>query len=260
MSEPPIHGTAARGFDAAADVYERARPTYPDAAVDWLVEALALVPSARVVDLAAGTGKLTRALVARGIDVVGVEPVEGMRARFRDVLPDVPVLDGTAEAMPLEEGSVDAVTVAQAFHWFRLPDALGEIHRVLAPRRRLGLIWNARDERVDWMRRLTEMIDPYEGDDIKIHRHRRGHWRAPLWSSPLFSFVAEHEVTHAQKMDVPALIERIESTSFVAILEPDRRAALLDAIRALAGSHPDLAGRARFDFPYVCEAYVFERR
>jgi ubiquinone/menaquinone biosynthesis C-methylase UbiE len=129
VSEERVH-QAARGFEQAADAYERARPTYPQAAVAWLCERLAVRRGRRVLDLAAGTGKLTRSLVAAGADVVAVEPIAAMRERLP---PEVEALDGTAEAIPLPGASVDAVTVAQAFHWFDAEPALAEIHRVLRP-------------------------------------------------------------------------------------------------------------------------------
>ena len=117
-------------FETVADAYERARPGYAPAAVEWIAERL---PFGRVLDLAAGTGKLTRQLVARGADVVAVEPGEEMRAVLARVVPGVEVLAGSAEAIPLPDESVDTVTVAQAFHWFRAEEALAEIHRVLRP-------------------------------------------------------------------------------------------------------------------------------
>ena len=134
-----IHPAAAAGFGRSAEAYERGRPGYPDAAVDRLVAAL---PGRRVVDLAAGTGKLTRALVARGCDVVAVEPVAEMRAL---IAPPARAVEGVAEATGLPDASADAVTVAQAFHWFDGPRALAEIHRVLRPGGVLALIWNRRD-------------------------------------------------------------------------------------------------------------------
>jgi len=251
-----IHGTAARGFGAAADAYERARPGYPDEALDFVVSSIG---AGRVLDLAAGTGKLTRALVARGLDVVAVEPIAEMRARLVDVLPGVQALDGTAEAIPLDDEGVSTVTVAQAFHWFRFDDAIAEIARVLEPGGRLVLIWNARDERVPWVKRITEIIDPYEGDDMSVHRWRRGKWRDPVFSSSLLRFIEQRDFEHGQPMDAEMLVERVLSTSFISVLEPDEKHAVLDAVRRLAESDPALAGRATFDFPYVCEVYIFEQ-
>lgn len=259
MSE--IHVTAARGFDAGAEAYERARPGYPAACVDWLVAELRMLEAdAPVLDLAAGTGKFTRELVARGVDCVAVEPVAGMRAGFAAVLPDVPILDGAAEAIPLDEASVSSIIVAQAFHWFRHDEALAEMHRVLRPGGRIGIVWNVRDEREPWVAALTELLAPYErADGVKVPRHREEQWRAPLESTSLFTRVASRDLEHAQEMDVDGLVERIASVSFVAVLDEDERAAVLANVRSLVAEHPDLAGRERFAFPYVAEAFVFER-
>src|SRR5436190_13208524 len=123
----------AEAFGAAASDYERARPSYPPQAIETLKADAGIGPGRRVCDLAAGTGKLTRLLVATGADVVAVEPVPGMREQLSEVLPEIEVLDGTAEAIPLDDGSLDVVTVAQAFHWFNFDEALAEIRRVLRP-------------------------------------------------------------------------------------------------------------------------------
>src|SRR4051812_47767348 len=125
MSE--VNRVAATGFDAEADAYERARPSYPAEAVNWLLENLRAGPASRVVDLAAGTGKFTELLAGRLDHLVAVEPVPGMRRRLRHGLPGVPVLSAAAEALPLADGSVDAVTVAQAFHWFDAARAMAEL-------------------------------------------------------------------------------------------------------------------------------------
>lgn len=130
---PGLHRAAAVGFARAGADYERGRPGYPTAAVDRLAVELRLGPGRVAVDLAAGTGKLTRALVRTGAELVAVEPVAGMRRKLTASLPSVRALEGTAEAIPLTEGSVDAVLVGQAFHWFDTPVAAREIHRVLRP-------------------------------------------------------------------------------------------------------------------------------
>jgi len=252
-----VHRSAAIGFDRAADVYERARPGYPDAAVDRLVDHLHA--DGLVVDLAAGTGKMTRALVARGLHVVAVEPVEGMRKKLVAALPDVRALDGTAEAMPLDDGDAAAVVVAQAFHWFRHSEAIEEIHRVLRPAGRLGIVWNVRDERVDWVARITDIISPYEGEGgVQIPRFRHGKWRRALEDTPRFIAAGEETLAHAEPMTVDRLVERVESTSFIAALADDERAQVDAQVRALAAEHPDLTGRETFEFPYVTEVYVYE--
>jgi SAM-dependent methyltransferase len=156
--------TRARSFGAAADAYERARPDYPEAAVDWLLPAGART----VLDLAAGTGKLTRALVARGLEVVAVEPLAEMRATLAAALPEVRALEGTAEAIPLPDASVDAIKVAQAWHWVDPERAAAEAARVLRPGGTLGLVWNRRDERVDWVARLSEVMGSGDAELIEM--------------------------------------------------------------------------------------------
>ena len=126
-------------------------------------------PGVTVVDLAAGTGKLTRLLAPAGADLLAVEPVAGMAHLLHEALPVVPLTSSTAEAMPFASGSLDAVTVAQAFHWFDADRAFAELHRVLRPRGRLGLVWNARDRSVDWVDQVWSIMDRVE---------KRAPWRA----------------------------------------------------------------------------------
>ena len=172
----------ARSFAAAADAYERARPGYPDAAIDWLVPEGART----VLDLGAGTGKLTRSLAARALDVIAVEPLAEMRANLACGAARVRALEGTAEEIPLEDDSVDAITVAQAWHWVDPERATAEAARVLRPGGTLGLIWNRRDERIDWVARIGEVMGSQGRRD---HRHGRGRDRRrrsgrPSASSP----------------------------------------------------------------------------
>lgn len=251
-----VHRTAAVGFEKAADAYERARPGYPDEAVDWLVEQL---PDGLIVDLAAGTGKMTRALVARGLDVVAVEPVAAMRAKLVSALPDVRALDGTAESMPFADGEAAAVVVAQAFHWFKHDEALTEIQRVLRPEGRLAIVWNVRDERVEWVAHITDIIKPYEGEGgVEIPRFRHGAWKRALDATTLLKPVAEEAMKYVETMDIERLVDRVNSTSFIAALPEEARSKVDDEVRALATEHADLQGRRTFGFPYVTEMYVYE--
>lgn len=250
---------AARGFDGTAEAYEQARPSYPAEAAAHIVGHAGIGPGRHVLDLAAGTGKLTRLLVPTGAEVVAVEPIAGMRSVLQRELPDVEVQDGTAEALPLPDGSVDAVTVAQAFHWFEPAVALAEIHRVLRPAGHLVLVWNTRDRSHDWVRRFGDLLvdspdaerpydSYYEVDYAAVIAGAGGFTPAEVWS-------------HAweQPCDLDLLVARAESVSVVGSLPPADKERVLDRVRELARTHPDLAGRARFPFPYTTRVYRCRR-
>ena len=148
-----IHPAAAAGYRAKAEAYIRGRPDYPAAVQEWLRDDLALSAGKTVLDLGSGTGKFLPHLCATGAAVIAVEPVAAMRAQLMERHPSIDARPGTAEQIPLGDGAVDAIVCAQAFHWFANPAALAEIHRVLKPGGRLGLIWNVRDESVGLGRR-----------------------------------------------------------------------------------------------------------
>jgi len=176
---PSVHTAAAIGFDRAAAVYERARPSYPSAAVDHVIDVLGIAGGSRVLDLAAGTGKFTRLLVPSGAELVVVEPVAGMRTELSRSLPDIEMYDGTAEAIPLPDTSVDAVVSAQAFHWFDAGLALAEIHRVLRPGHGFAMVFNIRDNEVGWVRRLTEVTGVDTADRPHHSQTRQDHTPSP---------------------------------------------------------------------------------
>lgn len=246
----------AHSYGGAADAYNRGRPEYPPAAVAHAVQALGIGPGSTVLDVAAGTGKFTRQLVPTGARVLAVEPVAGMRGRLLEDLPGVTALDGTAEAIPLPDAAVDAVTVAQAFHWFRGADALAEMRRVLRPGGGLALVWNVRDESTDWVKRLSDLMDPHGGGAPRYHT---GLWRkafeAPNGFTPLAlrSFPFSHESSPEQ------VVDRAGSTSFVAGLPEADRLRLLEDVRQMLRAHPLTRGRERIAFPYTTEVYTCRR-
>ena len=244
---PRIDPVAAAGFGNAADVYERARPSYPQAAVDWFVERTGLGPGATVVDVGAGTGKLTRLLVPSGARVVAVEPIPEMRAKITDV----EVLDGTAEALPLDDGVADAITVAQALHWFDLDRALPELHRVLKPGGILALFWNMRDLDDPIQRGVEDLLGPLRPYVIGQHE---GTWRAPLAASRLFDRPEVASFCISQQFTTDDLCDRVTSTSFVAAMSPVDREELLVHIRALTHGVQE-----PFLFPYVTEVHLIPR-
>jgi SAM-dependent methyltransferase len=252
-----VHEVAAAGFSDAAD-YEAARPSYPPDAVAWLVENLRLEPGRRVVDLAAGTGKLTRLLAPTGAELIAAEPVAGMRDAFRSVLPAVPMLATTAEQLAFRDASLDAVTVAQAFHWFDHERAIAELARTLRPGGRVGLVWNARDRTVDWVDGVWAIMDRVE---------KRAPWRDhDEWSdrayTDLAGFGALHtaQFRHEQLVTPEAMVQRVASVSHVAVLPFAERAAVLEEVRDLLRTHPDSSGRAELAVPYRVDCFWFERQ
>ena len=217
------------GYARSAAAYERGRPGYPPAAVDFLATRLRLSPGRTVVDLAAGTGKLTRPLLATGAEVIAVEPVAEMRA----TLPaGARAVDGTAEAMPLDAGSADAVTVAQAFHWFDGEAALAEIHRVLRPGSSLALVWNRRrmDDPVN--QAIEELLAPYRGH---LSAMQTGSWQLAFERTKLFGSLDGSVFPNEQSLDADGLADRIGSVNFIARLDEKERTKVVLAARALAG-------------------------
>jgi SAM-dependent methyltransferase len=262
-----VHEVAATGFGGAAEAYERARPSYPAEAVDWLCAGLRVGPGRVVADLAAGTGKLTALLLGRGAHVVAVEPVRGMREVLARRLPGVPAAAAVAEALPFAPSSLDAVAVAQAFHWFDAGRAMAELARVVRLGGGLGLVWNARDRTVDWVDRVWSVMDRVErhapwrdhGDSTAgPHGARRWSERvladAPGWG-PFTHATFQH--VHASTHD--DVIERIASVSHVAALDPDARSAVLAEVRAVLAAHPDTRGTPVLAVPYRVDAMVTAR-
>jgi len=235
MSEQP--GDHALSFDRAAEVYERARPGYPAASVDWMVPTAAR----RVLDLGSGTGKLTRALVDRGLDCIAVDPAPRMLARLRDALPGVATLVGAAERIPLPDGDVDAVLVAQAWHWVDPVRAVPEVARVLRLGGALGLVWNIRDERVDWVAELGRIV--HDGGSSAVVE-------TPPEPGAPFDPVERHVVEWRQPLDRAGLHELVESRSYFITADDEDRRRIRDAVDALLDEHPDLAGRDAFELPY----------
>jgi SAM-dependent methyltransferase len=232
-----VHRTAVKGYNTTADHYVRGRPDYPAAITQWLSDDLGLTAGKTVVDLGAGTGKFTPRLVDTGAHVIAVEPVAQMLNRLSIALPQINALAGTADAIPLPDASVDVVMCAQAFHWFANAAALAEIHRVLKPGGKLGLVWNMRDARVDWVARLDRIVNQVEGD---TPRYYTGAWRKAF---PFAGFGPLHEqhFSHGHTgAPEDVIVNRVRSTSFIAALAPEARAGIEAQIRALIASEPAL--------------------
>ena len=236
-----------RSFELVADVYERARPGYPAEAVAWITDRLDLRPGRTVLDLGAGTGKLTRALLETGARVVAVEPGDAMRAELERAAPGAEALRGSAEEIPLPNASVDAIAVGQAFHWFRHDVAIPELHRVLREGEGVALLWNSRDPDAPLHQEIGKLIAPF----MPPGRRDSEEWQRELAQSELFGPLEECRFSFVQELDADQLADRIASVSFVAAAPAAARRDLDDQLRRVAQR---LGGRV--DFPYLTVAYV----
>ena len=218
MPETPSPVDRARSFGAVAGAYDRGRPSYPDDAVAWLAGGEAKV----VLELAAGTGKLTRSLVDQGHAVFATEPDEAMLAVLRKRVPEVSAKVATAEEIPANDRSVDVVVVAQAFHWFDHEVALAEVARVLKPGGHLALVWNSRDERIPWVRRLGDILGRQESNTSSAQH---------LVHSDLFGFMEETSFKHWQEVNRETVLDLARSrSSFAAMDEAGREAHLAELL------------------------------
>jgi SAM-dependent methyltransferase len=236
-----------RSFELVADVYERARPGYPAEAVAWISERLDLRPGRTVLDLGAGTGKLTRALLETGAQVVAVEPGDAMRAELERAAPGAEALRGSAEDIPLPSASVDAIAIGQAFHWFRHDVAIPELHRVLREGGGVALLWNSRDPDAPLHQEIGKLMAPF----MPPGRRDSEEWHRELAQSELFGPLEERRFSFVQELDANQLADRIASVSFVAAAPAAARRQLDDQLRRVAQR---LGGRV--DFPYLTVAYV----
>ncbi len=234
----------ALSFGAAAEAYERARPSYPQEALGFVLPDGAR----RVLDLGAGTGKLTRLLVARGLEAVAVEPSPGMREQLARAVPQAQVLAGAGEAVPLPGASVDAVLVAQAWHWVDPVRAVPEVARVLRPGGRLGLVWNLEDEGVPWVAALRDLLRREHAVPFAMGED------SPVLGAP-FGALERLDVRWSEASTPARVVENVASRSYVISLPDAARAAVLAQVAELLATHPDTAGRSHLAVPYVTTAW-----
>ncbi len=230
----------AHSFGGVAEAYERGRPTYPVDAVRWL---LGDHPQT-VLELGAGTGKLTRVIAGLGHDVHATDPDEAMLQILERQLPGVRTAQASAEEIPLGDDSVDAVVAGQAFHWFDLDRALPEIARVLRPGGRICLVWNHRNEKIPWVRRLGTIIGTQEQQTDPAQA---------LIFSELFGFVEDHEFTFWQGIDRHSVQDLVLSRSNVAVLDEAGRASKLAEVLAFYDEYG--RGMDGMQLPYVTKCY-----
>ncbi len=240
-------GRLARSFGPVAEAYDRGRPAFPADAARWLVGR----DAATVLELGAGTGKLTRELVALGHDVHASDPDPDMLGILKRHLPDVPTSECSAEEIPLPDRSVDVVVAGQAFHWFDHDLALPEIARVLRPGGALAVAWNNRNAKIPWVRKLWALL----GEQPTIKEGVDGSMDA-LVTSPLFGFVDQHTFPHWQEINRESIVDLVASRSYVAALDADARAAKLAEVLAFYEDYG--RGMDGMQLAYECECFRAE--
>jgi ubiquinone/menaquinone biosynthesis C-methylase UbiE len=236
MSDQP---SPALAFGSVADAYDRGRPGYPAEAAAWLVGDEPVT----VLEIGAGTGKLTEALVALGHDVHATDPDDAMLARLRARLPDVPTSVASAERLPAADSSYDVVVAGQAFHWFDHDVALPEIARVLRPGGQLALVWNQRDEQIPWVRKLGRII----GNQDQLRSAE------PLVASAYFDDVEETKFRHWQTVDRTSIQDLALSRSNLAVLDEESRRATIADVLALYDDYG--RGMDGMQLPYLASCF-----
>ena len=234
-----------RSFETVAAEYERHRPDYPEEALRWATDRLGLADGARVLDVGAGTGKLTRGLVALGLEVVAVEPGSPMLEQLRLAVPEAEALEGPAESIRLPDESVAAAFSGQAFHWFDRELAVPELHRVIEPGGGLALLWNWWDERDPLQRELGELVgyaghEPYPDDELP--------------GAPLFRELGRTTVESLQDSTPQAISAYLATSSMFLAMEPDERESRLAAVRAVASRYGE-----QFPLPRLTYVFAFAR-
>lgn len=239
-------------FGQAASAYESGRPGYPAEAVAWLLEPVREPGRAvRVADVGAGTGKLTRTVVELGVDVVAIDPDADMLASLRQNVRGVPTFAGTAENLPLPDAGLDAVVVGQAWHWVDVERGSREIGRVVRSGGALGLVWNIRDDGVEWVRRLTEAMG---GSNAEVLLATTG----PRVAEP-FEQLEHREWKWERRITLPQLRDLVVSRSDIIVADSATRARVDAAVEEVVASLPDLADGGSVALPYVTHAFRARR-
>lgn len=248
-----MNPVSAGGFASASGHYARARPTYARGAVGRIDEA---TPVGILLDVGAGTGILTGQLLRAGREMVGVEPVASMRDQFARALPRVPVAAAVAEALPFQRACFSGLTFAQAFHWMDHDRVLIEVRRVLRPGGVLALVWNERVESVSWVRELTDLIEARSGGR-PYSDHREQSWEELVGAAGGFAHISTDRYPNHVASSHELVVERVRSTSFVAVMDPPARESLISEVRDVLAQNNETKDQEQFDFPHETVVHLW---
>lgn len=243
-----IHSQA-ESFAKVADSYVRGRPEYPVEMIEWMQRVTGIESGDHVVDLGAGTGKFTQALVNLGLRVTAVEPVDEMREQLSALLPDVLALSSVAQHVEIESDSADLVTCAQSFHWFASDDAIQEISRILRPEHYLILVWNQRDTSNPIQQKFSEIFERYQDAATPSSPSRR--WQPVIDGSSLFELVDEARFTLVHELSREVVPDRLRSMSVFSTLSDELQAAAIAEVNAIIPEEKTIS------LPYYNEAYAY---
>ncbi len=255
--------TAVKGYLQGASSFDKGRPDYPRELDNWLREIMQIKPHSKwdpphttVLDLGSGTGKFIPRLVDIGAEVFAVEPVAAMREKLElnwGDKPYVKILEGAAEEIPLKNESVDAVICAHSFHWFAKPEAMKEIHRVLKRGGRLGMIWNLRDTREDWVRQVADVVSAVAGDSPRFYTQK---WREMFPHKGFAHPLVEKHFTHSHTgTPEDVILNRVRSISFISTLSPEQQEPIFQKVREIIATHPQLKDKQEITVPYDTVAF-----
>lgn len=252
-----IHPAAQTGFASHAELYQHVRPSYPAEITTWLSTHLQLKQDDHLLDLGAGTGKFLANLTQISQHVYAAEPIQEMLEQLRLHYPQVHSVQALSQQLPFADNTFDAVLCAQSFHWFANPESLKEIHRVLKPKAALALIWNQRDERVDWVKALADYIVQYEADTPRFHNQQ---WKKVFEQQTLFRAVDLQTFNHQQSGLVQdVVIKRLLSTSFIAAMPEQQQQHMQQRFEQIMLSYTAKHPHDQIDFPYTTYAYFYEK-
>lgn len=264
------YGATARNYGQVATSYDLSRPDYPNAACfeEWL-SVLGINTKTRVVDLGAGTGKLTKAILktvyetetperVQADNFIAIEMVADMRAHFCETFPHITVEAGFAEKIPLADESVDVVVVGTAFHWFDGKKALKEITRILARDGRLGLVWNMLDPEISWVRQLRELLE----QNKQPNNHDTGQWKDAFTDDHLFSNPFKQHTTYRYSKPATAkqIIECLLSFKAAAEMSSDEKDKFTQKAKQILATHPETGGKEEIQVPFRTEMYVCKKK